>query len=58
MHEASAGQVTYFGSITRGVQVTGTPTLLIINKHGRTIILTGLQDAYAIRQAIAEARAS
>jgi hypothetical protein len=58
VHEASAGQVTYFGSITRGVQVNGTPTVLVINKHGRTIVLTGLQDAYAVRQAIAEARAS
>jgi hypothetical protein len=58
VHEASAGQVTNFGSITRGVQVTGTPTLLIINKHGRTITLTGLQDAYAIEQAIDEARSS
>jgi len=58
VHEARAGQVTYYGSITRGVQVTGTPMLLVINKHGRTVTLTGLQDAYAIRQAIAEARAS
>jgi hypothetical protein len=58
VREASAGQVTYYGSITRGVQVTGTPTLLVINKHGRTITLTGLQDAYAIEQAIDEARTS
>ena len=58
VHEGSAGQVTYYGSITRGVQVNGTPTLLVINKHGHTITLTGLQDVYAIRQAIADARAS
>lgn len=58
VHEASAAQVTYFGSITRGVQVNGTPTLLVINKHGRTITLAGLQDAYAIEQAIDEARTS
>ena len=55
--EALPGQVTSYGSITRGVQVNQTPTLLVINKHGQTITLTGLQDAYAIEQAIDEVRA-
>jgi hypothetical protein len=54
--EAHANQVTSFGSITHGVQVYGTPTVLIINKHGRVRTLTGLTDAYAIEQTIDEAR--
>ncbi len=56
VHEAPASQVASFGSITRGVQVYGTPTLLIVGKHGQTRTLTGLQDAYSVRQAIDEAR--
>jgi hypothetical protein len=56
VQEAPASQVASFGSITRSVRVTGTPTLLIINKHGRTTTLTGLTDAYSIDQAIDEAR--
>ena len=56
VQEAPASQVASFGSITRTVRVTGTPTLLIINKHGRTTTLTGLTDAYSIDQAIDEAR--
>jgi len=56
VHEASAAQVGSFGSITRGVQVYGTPTILVINKQGRVITLTGLTDAYAIEQAMDEAR--
>ena len=38
------------------MQVYGTPTLLIVNRKGQTITLTGLQDSFAIAQAIAEAR--
>jgi hypothetical protein len=55
---APAGQVASFGSITRGVQVFGTPTIVIVNKKGRAMILTGLQDSYAIAQAVREVRAS
>lgn len=51
---ALAGQVASFGTITRGIQVYGTPTLLIVDKQGKTITLTGLQDAFAIQQAISE----
>ncbi len=58
IQEASAGEVASFGTITRGVQVYGTPTILIVTKSGKTTTLTGLQDAYAIRQAIGEARQS
>ena len=53
---ASPSQVASFGTITRGVQVYGTPTLLFVNKKGRALTLTGLQDAYAIAQAVREAR--
>jgi hypothetical protein len=56
VHLATPGQVATFGSITRGVQVYGTPTILFVGKHGHTIVLNGLQDAYAIRQAVSDAR--
>jgi len=56
--EAPASQVASFGSITRGVQVDETPTTLVLNKQGQTTTLTGLQDGYAIEQAINEARHS
>jgi hypothetical protein len=56
VHLANAQQVASFGTITRGVEVYGTPTILIVGKHGQTRTLTGLQDAYAIQQAISEAR--
>lgn len=58
VHETSGGDVASFGSITRGVQVYGTPTILIVNRKGQTITLTGLTDAYSIEQAIDEARHS
>jgi hypothetical protein len=56
LHLTAPDQVASFGSITRGVQVYGTPTILIVAKQGRTIVLTGLQDAFAIRQAVSDAR--
>jgi hypothetical protein len=58
VQEASASQVASFGSITRGVQVYTTPTLLVVDKQGHAIVLTGVQDAFAIEQAIAEARST
>jgi hypothetical protein len=54
--EARADQVTSFGTITRGVQVYETPTLLVVNPHGQVTTITGLTDAFAIEQAIDEAR--
>jgi hypothetical protein len=54
--QATASQVTSFGSITRDIQIAQTPTVLVINKQGKTIVLTGLQDAFSIEQAIDEAR--
>jgi hypothetical protein len=56
VHYATAAQVTSFGSITHGVQVYSTPTILIVNKLGQTTTLTGLQDYYSIEQTIDEAR--
>jgi hypothetical protein len=58
IHYATAGQVGAFGTITHAVQVTQTPTLLIVNPHGQTTVLTGLNDAFAIQQAVAESRHS
>jgi hypothetical protein len=55
---ALASQVATFGSITRGVQVFATPTVLVIDKRGQTTVLTGVQDTFSIEQAIAEARSS
>jgi hypothetical protein len=53
---ASSKEVAAFGTITRGIQVYGTPTLLVVGRKGQTTTLTGLQDAYAIKQAIQENR--
>jgi hypothetical protein len=55
VHQVSAEEVASFGSITRGVQVYSTPTLLIINGHRQVTTLTGVTDAYSIEQAIEEA---
>ncbi|MGP0103342.1 MAG: histidine--tRNA ligase [Solirubrobacteraceae bacterium] len=55
VQEAPASQVASFGSVTRGVQVYATPTLFVINKHDQAIVLTGVQDAFSIEQAIDEA---
>jgi hypothetical protein len=56
--QASEKQVASFGSITRGVHVSMTPTLLIVNPRGEVRTLTGLTDAYSIEQTIDEARHS
>jgi hypothetical protein len=56
VHDALASQVGAFGTIIRGVKVYGTPTVMIINKRGQAKTLTGYTDAYAIEQAISEAR--
>jgi FtsZ-interacting cell division protein ZipA len=56
VHYSSAGEVGRYGSITRSLQVYSTPTMLVIAPHGSTKTLTGLVDAYTIRQAIKEAR--
>jgi hypothetical protein len=58
VHLASGGEVGRYGTITRSLQVDQTPTMLVIAPSGKTKTLTGLVDAYAIEQAIAEARSS
>jgi hypothetical protein len=56
VHYASASQVASFGTFTKTVQVYGTPTILVINKHGAVTTINGLTDAFAIEQTIDEAR--
>ena len=58
LHVALANQVATFGTITRGVQVEQTPTILIINQRGHATALTGFTDVVSLEQAIAEARRS
>ncbi len=56
MHVALANEVISFGSITRAVTVSGTPTILIITPNDKVKALTGLWDAFSLEQAIGEAR--
>jgi hypothetical protein len=56
VHTAAADQVGSFGSITRDIQVYQTPTLLIVNPRAQVTTVTGYTDAYALEQAIREAR--
>ncbi len=56
VHTARARQVDSFGSITRDIQIYQTPTLLIVNPHRQVTTMTGYTDAFAIEQAVAEAR--
>jgi hypothetical protein len=56
VHEAPASAVSSFGSITTGVQVSGTPTMLVLAKSGQVHTITGLTDAFSIEQTIEEAR--
>jgi hypothetical protein len=56
LEEAGAKEVGSFGTFTRAVQVNQTPTILIILPNGKTTTMTGLVDAYAIAQAISDAR--
>jgi hypothetical protein len=53
---ARSNAVATFGTITRGVQVYGTPTLLIVNKKGQVSTMTGLQSTFTIAQAIRESK--
>jgi hypothetical protein len=56
VHFAQANQVNSFGSITRDIQVYQTPTLMIVTPKRQVTTLTGLTDAFAIKQTISEAR--
>jgi hypothetical protein len=53
---ARASQAGAFGTFTRAVQVLQTPTILLVNRRGRTSSLTGLADSFSLQQAISEAR--
>jgi hypothetical protein len=56
VHIARAGQIGSFGSFTRTAQVSGTPTIVLVNTKGQTSTLNGLTDAFSIKQAIKEAK--
>jgi hypothetical protein len=56
LHVALPAQVGQYGSVTRGVQVFQTPTLLLIDSRGLAVTMTGLMDQYAIQQGILEAK--
>jgi hypothetical protein len=56
VHVALPEQVGQYGAITRNVQIFGTPSLVVVGRHGEANTLTGLVDAYAIEQAVSEAR--
>jgi hypothetical protein len=56
MQQATSKEAAAFGTITRGVQLYSTPTVLVINSKGQAKVITGLTDAYALRQAISDAR--
>ncbi len=56
LHVALPEQVSQYGSVTRGVQVYQTPTLLLFDKKGLAVTMTGLMDKYAIEQGILEAK--
>jgi hypothetical protein len=58
VHYSAAGEVGQYGTITGSLQVLQTPTMLVIAPNGKTKTLSGLIDAYAIQQAIKEARQS
>jgi len=58
VHESGARQVASYGSITRGVQVYSTPTVLVIDHKGQTTVITGFTDSYSLKQAVSDARHS
>jgi hypothetical protein len=57
-HVALSNQVGSFGEFTHTVQVYSTPTILLINKAGKTASLTGLTDVFSIDQAIGEVKSA
>jgi hypothetical protein len=54
VHTALASEIGAFGSFTKAVQVFSTPTMLLIDAHGKTSSLSGLTDAFGIEQAVRE----
>lgn len=55
VHTALADQVGLFGRVTEVAQVYQTPTILIVGRHGLITTLTGLVDAFTLKQAVREA---
>jgi len=55
IHAASAGQIGMFGQVTQDIHVNQTPTILIINDHRLVTTVSGLTDAFSIKQAVSEA---
>jgi hypothetical protein len=53
--DASPHEVASFGTLTKSVQIYQTPTLLVIGPDRKAHVITGLTDAYAVQQIIAEA---
>ncbi len=56
VHVARSSQIGSFGSFAHAVQVYSTPTILLINTHGKISSLTGLTDVFSIGQAIKEVK--
>jgi hypothetical protein len=56
VHVARSSEVGSFGSFTRTVRVYATPTILLINTHGKTSSSAGLIDAFGIEQAVREVK--
>jgi hypothetical protein len=55
VHTALADQVGLFGTVTEVAHVYQTPTVLIVGRHGLITMLTGLVDAFSLKQAVREA---
>jgi hypothetical protein len=53
---ARSTEVTSFGQFTRTAQVTGTPTVLIVNHRRQATTVTGLTDSFSLQQAIGDAK--
>ncbi len=52
---AHSTEVTSFGSFTKAVSLTVTPTVLIVNDRRQVSTVTGLTDSFSLRQAIGDA---
>jgi hypothetical protein len=55
VHVAKTSQVSDFGTITTGVSVLQTPTILVLNPKGQISTITGLVDSADIRATITQA---
>lgn len=56
IYEFAPNQVASLGSLTKSIQIFQTPTLLVIGPDRQVHVLTGLTDAFAVQQTIADAR--